>query len=265
MNHRFKKKYGQNFLKDEQVLNEIIDSVEISNDDLVIEVGPGSGALTKKIIEKTNNIICYEIDTELKKYLDEFSKTATIIYDDFLNRNLLEDIKNVKYEKIYVIANIPYYITTPIIEKILDSGIVVTECVLMVQKEVADRFSATPCNKEYGSITVFLNYYFEIEKLFNVNKDKFYPVPNVDSAIIKLKSRKNKILVQNEEHFFKLIKDSFRFKRKTVKNNLTGYDLDIINQVLNENELNLNSRSEEISVDVFAILSNRLLKDKENL
>ena len=258
MSHKFKKKYGQNFLKDEQILNDIIDSVEISNDDLVIEIGPGSGALTKKIIEKTDNVICYEIDTELKKYLNEYSKNATIIYDDFLNRNLLEDINNIKHSKIYVIANIPYYITTPIVEKIINSDISVTECVLMVQKEVADRFSATTGNKEYGSITVFLNYYFDIQKLFNVSKDKFYPIPNVDSAIIKLKSKKNKIFVQNEEHFFKLIKDSFRFKRKTIKNNLNNYDLDIVKQVLDKNSLSLNSRAEEICVYTFATLSNRL-------
>ena len=177
-----------------------------------------------------------------------------IVYEDFMNINLDEFVKNYNYENIYVIANIPYYITTPIIEKITFSNIKVKSLLLMVQKEVADRLSSNNGNKEYGYITVLLNAFYDINKLFNVNRNSFYPVPNVDSAIIKLDSKECNIL--NFEKFNKLIKNAFRFKRKTLKNNLLGYDLNLINNILGEYGYSLSNRAEDIPVDVYIKLSN---------
>ena len=136
----FKKKFGQNFLKDSKILNDIVNSIPIKENDLVIEIGPGAGALTKCIKNTKCNLLCYEIDTELERYLSLLEDNKTkIIYDDFLNRDIKVDIKDIKYDSLYIIANLPYYITTPIIEKIIDSNIDINSCVFMVQKEVADR------------------------------------------------------------------------------------------------------------------------------
>jgi len=191
-----------------------------------------------------------------------------IIYEDFMNVNLDEFVKNYNYENIYVIANIPYYITTPIIEKITFSNIRVKSLLLMVQKEVADRLSSNNGNKEYGYITVLLNAFYDINKLFNVNRNSFYPVPNVDSAIIKLDSKECNIL--NFEKFNKLIKNAFRFKRKTLKNNLVDAEYyNIYNSLslytIDGNKVNEYLKEEwikEIEKDAIDIIFNEKL-DKE--
>ncbi len=256
----FKKKYGQNFLQDNNILEKIVNSVNITKDDLVIEIGPGSGALTKKIIEKTNKVICFEIDTDLKKYLDVFEKYGVqIIYGDFLKQNINEIIKDIKYNNLYIIANLPYYITTPIITKIIDDKIPVKSCTFMIQKEVCDRLKAKPNTKQYNSLSIFIDYYFEVEKVLDVSKNVFYPKPNVDSSVILLKKRSNyKVNLKNEDIFFKLISDSFKFKRKTLRNNLKSYDLDKINNVLNKYNLDLSVRAENLTIEQFAEISNVL-------
>ena len=200
------------------------------------------------------------IDHKFKKqygqnFLMDKDKTK-IVYEDFMNVNLDEFVKNYNYENIYVIANIPYYITTPIIEKITFSNIKVKSLLLMVQKEVADRLSSTNGNREYGYITVLLNAFYNINKLFNVNRNSFYPVPNVDSAIIKLDTKECNIL--NFEKFNRLIKNAFRFKRKTLKNNLIGYDLDLVDSLLEKYGYSLSNRAEEIPVDVYINIANKL-------
>ena len=254
---KFKKNLGQNFLQDEKVLQKIVSSIECSKDDCIIEIGPGHGALTKYLVKFNCPVITFEIDKEVKPVLDKINAdNLRIVYEDFMNINLDEFVKNYNYENIYVIANIPYYITTPIIEKITFSNIKVKSLLLMVQKEVADRLSSNNGNKEYGYITVLLNAFYDINKLFNVNRNSFYPVPNVDSAIIKLDSKECNIL--NFEKFNKLIKNAFRFKRKTWKNNLVGYDLNLINNILGEYGYSLSNRAEDIPVDVYIKLSNEL-------
>ena len=161
--YKHKKKFGQNFLKNKRVLINIIDSIDVKEDDLVIEIGPGQGDLTKYLKLYNCNLLCYEIDTDLKKYLDKFEDNKTkVIFRDFLESNIKEDIKDIKYNNLYIIANIPYYVTTPIIEKIINDGLDVKEMSLMVQKEVAYRFGAKPGTKDYGSITVYLSSYFDI-------------------------------------------------------------------------------------------------------
>ena len=257
LDHKFKKQYGQNFLMDKNILDKISSSICPSENDLIIEIGPGSGNLTKKLKEYKANLVCFEIDKTLDKYLNLLVDAKTkIVYEDFMNVNLDEFVKKYNYENIYVIGNIPYYITTPIIEKITFSNIRVKSLLLMVQKEVADRLSSTNGNREYGYITVLLNAFYDINKLFNVNKNSFYPVPNVDSAIIKLDSKECNIL--NFEKFNRLIKNAFRFKRKTLKNNLIGYDLELINNLLGEYGFSLSNRAEDIPVEVYINIANKL-------
>lgn len=255
--HKFKKQYGQNFLMDKNILDKISSSICPGQNDLIIEIGPGSGNLTKRLKEYNASLVCFEIDKSLDKYLNLLEDDKTkVVYEDFINVNLEEFVKNYNYENIYVIANIPYYITTPIIEKITFSNIKVKSLLLMVQKEVADRLSSTNGNREYGYITVLLNAFYNINKLFNVNRNSFYPVPNVDSAIIKLDSKECKLL--NFEKFNKLIKNAFRFKRKTLKNNLIGYDLNLVDSLLGKYGYSLSNRAEEIPVDVYINVANKL-------
>ena len=257
IDHKFKKQYGQNFLMDKNILDKISSSICPGQNDLIIEIGPGSGNLTKRLKEYKASMVCFEIDKSLEKYLNLLEDDKTkVVYEDFINVNLEEFVKNYNYENIYVIANIPYYITTPIIEKITFSNIKVKSLLLMVQKEVADRLSSTNGNREYGYITVLLNAFYNINKLFNVNRNSFYPVPNVDSAIIKLDSKECNLL--NFEKFNKLIKNAFRFKRKTLKNNLLGYDLNLVDSLLGKYGYSLSNRAEEIPVDVYINVANKL-------
>ncbi len=253
---KFKKKFGQNFLTDDNILNNIVKSADVDRDTLVIEIGCGAGALTKKIIEYTDMVIGYEIDETLKPILNTIN--ANIIFDDFLKRDIKEDIKKYNYKKLYVIANLPYYITTPIINKIITDNLNVDKIVVMVQKEVGDRFSAKPNTKEYNSLTVFINYYFNVNKLFVVSKNVFIPKPNVDSIVICLNKKEEKLNVINEELFFKLIRDSFTQKRKTLKNNLKNYNFNIISEVLKENNYNDDVRAESLPLEMFVKISNRL-------
>ena len=157
----------------------------------------------------------------------------------------------------YVVANLPYYITTPIITKIINDNLGVDKIVIMVQKEVGERFNAKPNSKEYNSLTIFLNYYFDIRKLMDVSRNSFTPKPNVDSVIIEFKSNK-KYNVNNEELFFKLVRDSFKYKRKNLKNNLKEYDLEKINNALYKIGKDLTVRAEALTIEDFVFISNEL-------
>lgn len=257
----FKKKFGQNFLKDDSIPRKIVDAADLLEDSLVIEIGPGAGALTKILSKKAKQVLCYEIDESLEDILDYElvnCDNVDIIFADFLTRNIKEDIKNYKYSHLYVVANLPYYITTPIITKIVEEGINVEKVVIMIQKEVADRFAAKPKTREYGSITVFLNYYFDIKKEFLVSRNCFTPKPNVDSIVISLNKKKELLSVKNKELFFKLVRDSFHFKRKTLRNNLKGYDLEKVESVLKNYNLDLTVRAEELPLEVFVEISNKI-------
>lgn len=258
--HNFKKKFGQNFLKDENILNKIVKESNIPEDTLVIEIGPGAGALTNKLKDVAAHVLAYEIDLDLQNILiDKFKDTnVRIIWEDFLNRNIKEDIKDYHNKNIYVIANIPYYITTPIVEKIINSGVGVQKIVIMVQKEVGDRFSAKPGSKEYGSISVFLNYFYNINELFIVSKNCFTPKPNVDSVILSLEQRADKQYVKDEQLLFKIIRDSFRFKRKNLRNNLKEYDLKKIEEVLKKYNKDLTARAETLNLEIFIDISNSI-------
>ena len=261
-NFDYKKSLGQNFLKDNNVVEKIVSAINYEDNNLVIEIGPGSGAMTKELLKRVDFAILYEIDTRLEKILSKDLSNYVnyeLIFDDFLKRNIVDDLGKYNYDNLYIVANLPYYITTPIINKIVSDKIPVKEMVIMIQKEVADRLSSKPGSRDYGQITVFLNYFFEIEKVLTVSKNCFVPKPKVDSAVIKMKRREQKELVKDEEFFEKIVKDSFRFKRKTIKNNLSNYDLKKIDIILNKYGFDINTRSECIPYYVFVEIANELL------
>lgn len=258
---KFKKKFGQNFLKDKNILQNIVLKSEVDKETLVIEIGVGAASLTKYLSEHAKNVLAYEIDETLKPIIEEELKkkdNVEVLFMDFLNSNIKEDIKKYDYSKLYVVANLPYYITTPIIEKIINDDFGVDKIVVMVQKEVGDRFSAKVGSKDYNSLTVFLNYYFDIKKIMNVSRNSFIPAPNVDSVVVEMKKRDNKYNVTNEELFFKLVRDSFKYKRKNLRNNLKGYNLDIISEVLSNYNLDLTVRAENLKIEQFVEISNKL-------
>ena len=259
----FKHKHslGQNFLKDTMVLTKIIDSVDVKEDDLIIEVGPGHGALTKYLKLFHANLRCYEVDERVKPYLEKFLDDKTkIVFNDFLKVNLEDDIKDIDYKDLYVIANLPYYITTPIIEKMIESPLNVKAMVLMVQNEVADRLSAKCGSKDYGAISVYLNYYYKVEKLFFVSRKAFDPVPGVDSAVIKLEKKDKELELIDKDKFFKLVRDSFMMKRKNLRNNLRNYDLEKVNSVLSSYGLDVSARAEQVPLECFVDIANEISK-----
>lgn len=257
----FKKKFGQNFIVDENIINSIINKSDIDKDTLVIEIGPGAGALTYKLCEHAGQVISYEIDITLKKILDNELKNyhnVNIIYEDFLKADVKSEIERYSFDKIYVVANLPYYITTPIIMKIIKDNLPVQKIVVMVQKEVGNRFQAKLGTKDYNSLSVYLDYYFDVKKILNVSKNVFYPKPNIDSVVVEMKKKQKKEYVKNEELFFKIIKDAFKQKRKTVKNNLKNYPLDKVEKILNKYHHDLTTRAEKISLEEFVDISNNL-------
>ena len=257
---KFKKSFGQNFINDRNIINKIIECSDIKDNSLVIEIGPGSGNLTKELSNKATNVLAYEIDDRLEDILDENlvgCNNVTILFQDFLQSNINDDIKDYNYEHLYITANIPYYITTPIIEKIIKSKLTFDKITLMMQKEVGERFSAKPGSKSYGSITVFLNYYFDIKKEFMVSRNLFTPKPNVDSVVITLTMKESRRAV-NEDLFFKVVRSAFQYKRKNIRNNLKSFDLTIIEEVLKKYNYDLTVRAEQLNLDIFIDISDAL-------
>lgn len=211
MSHQFKKKFGQNFLKDENLLKKIVHDAMISNEE-VIEIGPGMGALTKHIVHYAKKVIAYEVDTSLKTNLDQIiekHQNLQVIYEDILEADL-----SIYKHPISVIGNIPYNITSPIIFKLIELKNV-HKIVIMIQKEVANRIVAKPNTKEYNALSVILQTCFHIEKVVDVNKKMFYPIPKVDSAVIKMTKK-----MDLDESFQLFVKACFKQKRKTLANNL---------------------------------------------
>lgn len=221
------KSLGQNFLIDESVVESIVDSAEITDKDLVIEIGPGLGTLTKKLLEKAGKVICIELDEKMIKILTNRFKLYTnfeLINEDVLKVNLKELIeKNKKegLEKAKVVANLPYYITTPIIMKLLEEKLPIESITVMIQKEVAERLAEVPGGKETGSITYTIWYYTQPKIVLKVPPESFIPEPEVHSSVIKFNIlKKPRIEVEDEKKFFKIIKIAFMQKRKTLVNAL---------------------------------------------
>ncbi len=248
----YKKSLGQNFLKDKNIIYKIVNVADIDKDTLVIEVGPGAGSLSEKIVPLSGYTVLYEIDTRLKdilfNLLDKYDN-YDIIFNDVLKQNVYDDISKYDYKKKYVVANLPYYITTPIITKLIDE-ITPDKIVIMIQNEVADRLCAKEGSRDYGMISVLLSSRYNIKKLFKVGRNCFEPVPNVDSAVICL-DKKETWLDIDMKKFELFIKKAFQFKRKNLKNNLKGYDLEKINSILNQHNLSISNRAEDISTELF--------------
>ena len=230
---KHKKSLGQNFINDDNIIDKIVRHANITKDDVVIEIGPGEGSLSKKIIPLSYYSVLYEIDTRLKETLERVlnaNDNYEIIFGDFLEQDPSKVIEKYADKKINVVANLPYYITTPIITKLLDE-IYPDKIIVMIQKEVAERLSSKEGSREYGMISVLLGSRYDIKKLFDVSRKCFIPEPNVDSAVICLE-KCDRLGNVNKDTFEKLIKDAFQFKRKNLRNNLKKYDLERISKIL---------------------------------
>ena len=223
-----KKSLGQNFLVEPGILTKMLAAGKIDKDTVVIEIGPGIGALTERLAQEAKQVIAFEVDRRLepilKNELAEYDNIE-VIFQDILEANLPELFAD-RFEptdRIVVAANLPYYITTPIIMNFIEANLPVDAYVMMMQKEVAERMTASPGSKNYGSLTVAIDYYTEAEISFIVPRTVFVPQPNVDSAVLKLKRREvPKVTVENEAFYFRLTRGSFQHRRKTLWNNLMG-------------------------------------------
>ena len=253
---RFKKSLGQNFLRDKNILNKIINSSNISSNSLIIEIGPGDGALTEYLVNTGNNVLAFEIDQRLKDSLEllmaKFSK-LDVVFKDFLSVDINKYLKKYSYEKLYVIANIPYYITTPIITKVIDEINPDIFCI-MIQKEVGDRLIAKPNSRNYGSLSVYAQFRYNISKVCDVSKNSFFPKPDVDSVVLRFEKKLLNYDIDDTDLFFNFIKDAFKHKRKNLKNNLYKYDLVKIEKFLKTINKDLTYRAEQISIEEFVNL-----------
>ena len=266
----FKKSFGQNFLTDTNILQKIVDTAEIDDQVNVIEIGPGIGALTEFLAERAAQVMAFEIDHRLVPILADTLRdfdNVTVVNEDILKVDLAQHIQNFKNPDlpIKVVANLPYYITTPILMHLIESGIPFSEFVVMMQREVADRISAQPNTKAYGSLSIAVQYYMTAKIAFIVPRTVFVPAPNVDSAILKMVRRPEPaVAVEDEKFFFKVSKASFTHRRKTLWNNLTGYFgkteevKDKLTKALDQAGLSPSVRGEALSLAEFAILADAL-------
>ena len=266
----FKKSFGQNFLTDTNILQKIVDTAEIDDQVNVIEIGPGIGALTEFLAERAAQVMAFEIDHRLVPILEDTLRdfdNVTVVNEDILKVDLAQHIQNFKNPElpIKVVANLPYYITTPILMHLIESGIPFSEFVVMMQKEVADRISAQPNTKAYGSLSIAVQYYMTAKVAFIVPRTVFVPAPNVDSAILKMVRRPEPaVAVEDERLFFKVSKASFTHRRKTLWNNLTGYFgkteevKEKLTKALNQAGLSPSVRGEALSLAEFASLADAL-------
>lgn len=269
-NIKANKNLGQNFLINEEVVKNIVGCSNIEKEDLVIEIGPGLGTLTKYLLEKAGKVICIELDTKMLQILeDRFS-----LYNNFelINNDVLKvDLKNIiekeksegKIKNVKIVANLPYYITTPIIMKLLEEELELESITVMIQKEVADRLIAIPGEKNTGAITYSVYYYASSEAIMEVPNSSFIPEPEVTSKVIKLNIRKEPIVTpKNKEKMFKIIKCAFMQKRKTLLNSLTNTKIfENKNQgieFLNKIQINENCRPEELTLEQFEKISDNL-------
>ncbi|MGT2829885.1 16S rRNA (adenine(1518)-N(6)/adenine(1519)-N(6))-dimethyltransferase RsmA [Streptococcus hillyeri] len=266
----FKKSFGQNFLTDTNILQKIVDTAEIDKNVNVIEIGPGIGALTEFLAENAAEVMAFEIDDRLIPILADTLRdfdNVQVINQDILKSDLQTQIQNFKNPDlpIKVVANLPYYITTPILMHLIESKIPFQEFVVMMQKEVADRISAEPNTKAYGSLSIAVQYYMTAKVAFIVPRTVFVPAPNVDSAILKMVRRDQPLVeVQDEDFLFDVAKASFVHRRKTLWNNLTnrfGKSEDVkpkLEQALEMAGLTPSVRGEALTIADFAKLADAL-------
>lgn len=273
-----KKRLGQNFLKDKEIINEIIMSADIKEEDTVIEIGPGSGALTEKLVNKAGYLIAVELDERLinplKLKIESLKKSDKFF---LLNKDIMKaDIPEIleaaerSCDKVRVIGNLPYYITTPILLKLLEkqNRKHIKDIIVMVQKEVADRIVAEKSTKAYGAITVKTRYHAEVERLIEVPGKAFFPKPKVDSTVVRLNLRERPaISVSDEEAYFKVVRKAFNQRRKTIKNSLSNIfdisDEQLINALKRAN-IEQRRRAETLDLEEFADLTEGILIESKN-
>ena len=261
---RADKNLGQNFLVDDEAVNGIIKAADVSKDDLIIEIGPGLGTLTKELLEKAGKVICIELDKRMIEILqDRFSlyDNFKVINDDVLKVDLKALIKENRIKNAKIVANLPYYITTPIIMKLLEDRLDIETITVMIQKEVADRLVTKPGTGDTGAITYAIHYYTNPSRVLEVQNTSFVPAPKVNSTVIKLEVLKEpNVKVEDTNKLFELIKYAFMQKRKTLVNSLTNSDKygskEHIENVLQELNIDLRIRPEKITLEQFAEMSN---------
>lgn len=273
---RANKALGQNFLINQQVVDNIVESSQITKEDLVIEIGPGLGTLTKELLERAGKVICIELDKKMIKILmDRFSlyENFEIIHGDVLQIRLNKIIKEEKekngFQSAKIVANLPYYITTPIIMKLLEDRLDLESITVMIQKEVADRLIAIPGERETGAITYSVYYYATAEGIMEVPNDSFIPEPEVTSKVIKLTLRKEPpVEVKSRGVMFRIIKSAFMQRRKTLLNALTNTKVFMSKEeglrILKELHLDENVRAEKLTLQDFAEITNKILVDEPN-
>ena len=262
------KSLGQNFLVDDTVIEDIVNGADIKKDDLVIEIGPGLGSMTALLVEKAKKVICVELDKKMIKILnDRFIayNNIELINEDVLKLDLNKLIKQEKEQneikEVKIVANLPYYITTPIIMKLLEENLDIQSITVMIQKEVADRLIEVPSGKNTGAITYTVYYYCECEKIREVENTCFIPMPEVTSEVINLKLRKEPAVeIENKKVFFNIIKSAFMQRRKTLLNSLLNSGVFLSKEegleVLKKLGLKEDIRAEKLTIEDFARLSN---------
>ncbi len=264
-----KKKFGQNFLTDQNILRKITGTTQIDEETLVVEIGPGLGSMTELLLEKAKNVLAYEIDRDLVPILKENlnNDKLILINDDILKRNIDEDIRNLNttFSNVVLVANLPYYITTPIIMKVLEESTYIKELVVMMQLEVARRFTSKPSTKDYNSLSVVIQFKTDSRIAVKVPKTVFVPAPKVDSAVIHMKVKDNIERLPNDlEVFYRLVRTSFTQRRKTLVNNLsTGFSMkkDDLSAVLEKLGFHPSVRAEKLTVEDFIVLSNEFNRE----
>ncbi|SET05286.1 16S rRNA (adenine(1518)-N(6)/adenine(1519)-N(6))-dimethyltransferase RsmA [Anaerobranca gottschalkii] len=261
----FKKKFGQNFLVDKNILDKIINATEVDSDSVVLEIGPGIGTLAVELAKRGAIVYAIEIDSTLIPILEknfELYPNIKLIHKDALKVDYKEILAPyIGTKKIKVAANLPYYITTPLIFKILETDIPWESITLMMQLEVAQRICAKPGGKDYGSLTVAVNYYGKPTLITKVPSQAFYPPPKVDSAVLNIKLNTEKIFVKDQQLFFKVIKTAFNQRRKTLLNNLLTLgelSKEELNKLLEEINIEGTRRAETLTIEEFALLTNTI-------
>ena len=265
-----KKKFGQNFLTDQNILTGIVDAAMLTKKDAVIEIGPGLGALTEHLCESAGFVLAYEIDKDLLGILEENLKSFSnykIINEDILKANVEKDIECYlsEYQNIYVVANLPYYITTPIILGLLSKNLRISRYVMMMQLEVADRICGKPSTKDYNALSIVISYKAQASKVMKVPRTVFIPEPNVDSAVVKLDVYKEQpIKALDDDVFYKVIRVAFMQRRKTLYNNLgLEYDKNFVNEMLKDLDINPGVRAEVLSIEDFVRISDYITQKRE--
>lgn len=263
-NFNFKKEFGQNFIFDGNLLSAIVFDAGITEKDNVLEIGAGAGTLTEKLSCKAKKVVAYEIDKNLTEHLNELAKkhnNLTIYMRDALKTPMKEIESDFNEGKYHVVANLPYYITSPLIFKFIENTKNVLSLTIMIQKEVAERYSARSNSKEYGIATIMLNYYADAKYVRTVNRKMFTPSPNVDSALIKITPNESKPKADDSKKFQKLVNASFSMRRKTLVNNLTKNfeaNKEHLLSLIKDLQKSPSVRAEELEIKDFIYLSNNL-------